>query len=463
MFDKTRPIFWHQGLFLQPHHFQQLELNINNLLASQLSHIRPYFWGITELEIDQGAIKEGFFRINKFSALFQDGSWIDFPGNAVVVARSFEEILKDESRQFLKIYAGIMRWSPSLPNVKETEGEITKNEGVRFVSPIEPEEVKDIYLGKTLAQIRFMNYVVHIFWETEIEDLGNYCLIPVALLERDGSNMVISEKFIPPVLSLKSSNYLKQIISNIKNSILSRLQILEGYKLSKDITYTDLQGSSLRYVLALIVLNRYLPLLDHLLSVGVVHPWEIYGLLRGLVGELSSFTERINAMGRTYNGIDLVPEYEHANINNCFSEILILIEELLGSIIIGAENIIKLEKTDDGFCGKIPLSSLDTSNTFSLVVNTKADKDEIIDSFKHVVKVAPKHVIGTLISRALPGFSLIHRQTPPAGIPKDQNSLFFEINTSDKLWGDLMRDGNICVYWDDAPEDVKIMLVISKF
>ncbi|MDQ7031988.1 MAG: type VI secretion system baseplate subunit TssK [Desulfonauticus sp.] len=464
MAQSPRPILWHQGLFLQPHHFQQLERNIEYLFSSVLCKAKPFFWGITSLDIDIDSIGEGYFKINKLEALFQDGSWVAFPGNAKIVSRSFKQLFEEyENRDAFKVYIGLAKWDLSTPNVKEVREDSGEYSKSRFVSLIDPERVEDLYLNGPPASVRFMNYVLKIFWDSELENLGDYFLIPVAVLKRDGSSVVLSKEFIPPVLSLNSSASLKQIITNIRDQIASRVKVLEGYKLLKEISFSDLQGNTLRYVMALIVLNKYIPLLTHFINIGVVHPCELYGKLLELIGELSSFTDRINAMGRTYSGNELVPEYDHKDIGRCFLEVKTLIEELLSSIIVGAENIIKLERDGDEFCAQIPFELLDSKNRFSLVLNTKEDKSKVVDAFDSLVKVAPKEMMTTLISRALPGLAVIHKATPPAGLPKDPHSLFFELDTSDPLWMDLKRTGNICLYWDNAPEDLKVMLVVSKF
>ena len=459
-----RPVLWHQGLFLQPQHFQQMERNIEYRFSPLLSYIKPHLWGITKLVIDNSALEEGYFKIDELEVLFQDGSWVTFPGNARVSSRHIEDIQHElETKDSFQIYIGLAKWDYSTANVQQIKDEETTNGSTRFISPLNPEEVEDIHSNGPHASIRFMNYVVKIFWETEIEDLGNYSLIPIARLKKDGAKVVLSNSFIPPLLCINGSNGFKQIISGIRDQILSRLEVLEGYKLSREIAPSELTGNSIRYIMALMVLNKYLPLLDHLIGAGTVHPWEIYGVLRQLIGELSSFTERINATGRTPDGNELISGYNHGDIGNCFSKAGLLIEELLNAIIVGAENIIKLIREEDDFVAQIPPEILEEKNLFCIVLNTKSDRESVIDAFEHIVKVSSKETMPTLLSRALPGISLTHRKTPPPGIPADPDSYFFMLHTNDPLWLELKRTGNFCLHWDNAPEDVKGILVVSKF
>ena len=51
-----RPLFWHQGLFLQPQHLQLADLHAQSLLTPVYKYLCPYPWGIGELEIQTAAL-----------------------------------------------------------------------------------------------------------------------------------------------------------------------------------------------------------------------------------------------------------------------------------------------------------------------------------------------------------------------------------------------------------------------
>ena len=56
-------VLWTEGLFLQPHHFQQADRHAEALVAGLASRIVPYAWGVSSLEIDDEALKVGQFAI----------------------------------------------------------------------------------------------------------------------------------------------------------------------------------------------------------------------------------------------------------------------------------------------------------------------------------------------------------------------------------------------------------------
>ena len=55
-----RPLFWHQGLFLQPQHFQMKDRYDESLLTPLHRFLNPHFWGIAEMEIQQATLGKLF-------------------------------------------------------------------------------------------------------------------------------------------------------------------------------------------------------------------------------------------------------------------------------------------------------------------------------------------------------------------------------------------------------------------
>jgi len=88
---RSRPLFWHQGLLLQPHHFQQLDLYYQSLLMPYHRFLQPYLWGVGSMQIQESALGNRSFSLTEGEFVFPDGTHILLPGNAVVEPRSFDE------------------------------------------------------------------------------------------------------------------------------------------------------------------------------------------------------------------------------------------------------------------------------------------------------------------------------------------------------------------------------------
>ena len=57
-------VLWTEGLFLQPHHFQQADRYNENLIAGLARRISPYMWGISQLEMDEEVLKIASLPLN---------------------------------------------------------------------------------------------------------------------------------------------------------------------------------------------------------------------------------------------------------------------------------------------------------------------------------------------------------------------------------------------------------------
>jgi type VI secretion system protein ImpJ len=464
MMAPKRPILWHQGLFLQPQHFQQLDLYVQSLLSPFQQHILPFFWGVGNIRIQDAALQNKMFEILNVEAIFPDGTQAAFPGNAVLQARSFKKVDFDlEGGKPLRVYLGLQKINPAGKNAVSTKGtEDLYGIASRFVSPVEPEAVEDLYIGGLTAKARYMNYVLKIFWETEVEQLGDYLLMPVAQLELKGDRVQLSEEFVPPAACLSGSETLRQMLKNIQEYIRSRCHILEMYKLSRNVHSSEADPVSLRYLLALTVVNRYVPVFHHLMETPGLHPWTAYGLLRQLIGELSTFSDRIDSLGKLADGTELLPGYDHCELGRCFFEAQRLIKELLSAIVVGEENVVHLTREENDFKGQIPAEALGQGTRYFLSISCSGDPQTIINSLINLAKVGGLEEMPTMITRALPGIPLEWESTPPPGLPERPDLFYFRLKADPPLWTDIRRTGNICLHWGESPEDASAELIIFR-
>ena len=460
--EPRKAILWHQGLFLQPQHFQQFDLYCQSLLSPLMNYLQPYFWGVCNIEIPYNSLKNMIFDIIKGEIVFQDGTWVDIPGNSTIQARSFVNEKFDAGKPY-KVYVGLRKWNTNKENVTIIKtNDANDNVRTRFISYSDPAEIKDIHQGGQSAQLNLMEYSLKIFLENEIENLTDYCVVPVVELEYDGNELKIVRGFIPPVIALSGSEALRQNVQNIFEQLTSQCHKLEEYKISREIQDLDLNSQYLTSILALRTLSKYIPVLYHFNQTENIHPWNIYAILRQIVGELSTFTDRINSLGKLTDGTLLLPDYNHEKLNLCFSEVQTLIGELLSSIIIGPESIIQLIRKEGYFTASIPPEVFEERNSFFLVLKTAESQDKLLNAIQRIAKFSSIENISTLVGRALPGISLEYCLIPPPGLPSRSNSFYFKINKDHPQWIDVQKNQNICLYWEQAPKDTRAEIIILK-
>ena len=92
MTEPRRPVFWYQGLFLQPQHFQHADLFTQSLLAPLRRYLQPYFWGVCRLWVNETALSGGNLRFGRgrvhLSGWYLGLAGRKWQGKAQVVQRS---------------------------------------------------------------------------------------------------------------------------------------------------------------------------------------------------------------------------------------------------------------------------------------------------------------------------------------------------------------------------------------
>lgn len=459
--DFFGPVFWHQGLFLQPHHFQLLDRSVRMLFDPFHDYLVPHFWGVGEMEIQHASLGTRSFQLAKGGFLFPDGTYAAFPGNALVEPRHFDDAWVAGGKPFT-VFLGLRKWNNIGENVTVVDSlEDVSSVTTRFAVPADAEEWKDIHAGGPPGQVKRLRYVLKIFWETEQELLGDYLLIPIAQLERMGEEIVMSPRFVPPSLTLAASESLLKIAKEIRDQIASRSRQLEEYKRQRGIQTAQFGSRDMVYLLALRSLNRYVPILFHLTETIQVSPWSVYGHLRQLIGELSSFSEKVNVMGEpTGNDEFSLPPYDHRNLWECFSAAQLMIGMLLDEITAGPEYVIPLLYDGTYFTAEMKPDHFESRNRYYLVLRTEEEPKSVIQSIDTVVKLSSRERLPLLIARALPGLGLEHLPTPPQELPRRSYSVYFAVDSNSEQWALIKKGNNIALYWDNAPEDLEVELML---
>lgn len=458
--NNGRPLFWHQGLLLQPHHFQQQDSFVQSMLSPFHRFIQPFWWGAASIDIRATALANRTFSLAQGEFIFPDQTHVTYPGNALLESRSFENDWTEGERP-LKVYLGLRRLNASGDNVTvvptlETLSRVT----TRFVTSADPEIVVDLYENSPPAKMQLLLYVLKLFWESEIDQQGDYVLLPIAQLERSGEDIVLSGSFIPPCLTLSAFSPLTRIVGEMRDQIASRGSQLESYKRERGIHTAEFGARDMVYLLALRSLNRYIPLLQHMTEIGQVHPWAAFGLIRQLIGELSSFSVNVTVLGTAEDGKILMAPYDHRNLWPCFAQAQALVTRLLDEITAGPDYIIPLRYDGTYLCAELSPAMFEGRNRFYLVCETEAQASRVIQSLETIAKAASRETLPILIARALPGIKLQHLPLPPQELPRRARSVYFQIDHQGDQWARVQKGNNLALFWDSAPEDVKVELMI---
>jgi type VI secretion system protein ImpJ len=459
----NQPLFWHQGLFLQPHHFQYQDAWTERLLARQVELTMPWCWGFGALEINETALAAREVVIDHMALRWRDGTLTEIPGNARIESRRFE--LVDFSQGPRTLYVGLRRPIEDQVNVRKYDNlDDAAQADARLVVPADPQEVPDRYASGPSGRVTLMTYVLRLFWEEEINDLSDYDVMPVARLEQDGEIVRLVPRFVPPCLNVAASKPLQHMMMELRDEVIGRARQLEVFK--QPIANRSGEDGQFAPMLALSVLNRYGPQITHLVETRQTHPWEIYGVLRQLAGELSTFSDFCDLLGETRDNQQLVRPYKHIDIGPAFMSVLDLIKRLLNEITIGPEMLVHFEQ--DGGTGNLyradmPATFFGPRHRYYLMARSASTEPKALsEAIMLEAKLGTPDQIETLVTRSLPGIEVMPLQTLPLGMPRRTGSAYFRIESLSETWDAVTRDGRLSLYLPDSPGDLRLELIVIK-
>ncbi|MCP4117509.1 MAG: type VI secretion system baseplate subunit TssK [Desulfobacteraceae bacterium] len=458
----NKPLFWHQGLFLQPQHFQLNDLYQRSLVEPLYRYFPPHPWGVASLDFLESALANYSVDISAGELLFPDNTHAVISKNAVIQARSFEHAWTDGSKSFT-VYAGLKKFSHDKENVSVVPDPSNCGEQTtRFVAATDPREVRDLHHTGPGAQVKQMDLLLRIFWESELPQLGDYLLIPVARLERSGEEILLSKRFIPPCITVSASTVLEDLIREIMDQLGAKTRQLEASKRDKGVHTAEFGSRDMVFMLALRSLNRYLPLLSHFRSTPQLHPWSLYGVLRQLAGELSSFSAEVSATGELADGTHLMKLYDHKELWECFSTIQSLITRLLDDITAGPEYVIPLAYDGTYFTAELAPQIFDGHNRFFLVFQSEEAPETLVEAVTHIAKLGARESLPILIAQSLPGIRSDNLSTVPQELPRKAGCVYFQLDHHGEQWAQVQARNNLALYWDMAPEDLTVELMVVR-
>jgi len=423
--------------------------------------MQPHFWGVCKIQMLASSLGHRTCEIESGEFIFPDGTFISIPQNAIVSPRSFEDEWVDQDKPFT-IYLAVHKHSQYDDNVSVV-ADLGMHQDVttRYVTTTSPENIKDMYVQGPVAQVKFLRYALKIVFDSEKDDMNDYDLIPISQVVRDGDTIVYNQKYLPPSVTISSAPELLRIIKEIRDEITGRAMQLSAYKAPVH-AKSGFDANLLRYKMALQSLSRFVPRLFHITESGNVHPWNVYGVLRELIGEISTYTDRMTVLGETNEGERLLPGYEHTDLGACFYAAADITSQLLNEITIGPQYLVDMKREGSIFAADVPTQFFAEHVDFYLIVNTVSQFADSEKSLLTAAKLSSRDTVEILQERSLPGVGMVYISSAPPGLPRRPNSYYLRLDIHDDQWSSVVRQESVALLWNEAPDDTKVELVIVR-
>lgn len=313
-----RPVHWHEGMFLRPHHFQAADRHAARVLAENVQLVRWHSWGFRRCTIDPDAL--GSFRlvVRELEARFRDGTTVVLPDDAPAPDIDLKAAFAD--RTSLDVFLGLPKWRPGQPNLVTT----TATAPARFRAA--PLPVDDENTGVNPQQVSFRSPAVRVLLGDD--DRSGYEVLPICRLEkseRAEATPKIAVGFIPPVLVCDAWPGLQaDILQKIAFRLNKKIEVLAAEVTSRGISFDSHSPGAAKRMNQLSRMNEAHTVLGHVAFSPGIHPEDSYLELCRIVGQLAIF----GAAARP----PAIPRYDHDDLAGCFWKLKQYIDSLLDDV-----------------------------------------------------------------------------------------------------------------------------------
>ena len=449
-----RPVFWSQGLFLHPQHFQAADAVTTGEIELLRRYGLPYFWGVRRITFS-GSDPTHALAIERLEAVFPSGAALNVPFDASLapLALSKEWPAPDKP--------GVLYLGLALPNSGGANAapEAEEFAGKRFVYAEEPDPMADCYGTSAPAPVQRLKLAPVLIRDTDRSRYADFECLPIAIVRRAGEHIELDPQFLPPLLCLDASPRLMALIREVRDTALSCAGRLAGYK-----TTVGAEAPDMRFILsfaALGILNRHIPALAHLQAAPNTHPWHMYGALRIFAGELSSFYDDMDCLGRTAAEPNGIPEYNHEDPRACFEPLCALIIKRLDSLGIDQSKTLHLLPDPPYFAADMPEDFLSPSCRYWLWVHAAGLTESMAEELPRFIKLGARDRLNLIIAKAVSGVPLTKTPSAPPGFLKRPETAWYSVDTAHPLWKTIVEQEKISLFWEGAPEGAEVRLVAT--
>lgn len=460
MYSEEQQIYWHSGLYLQPQHFQSLDLHHAWLHARHRQLAQPYNYGVIEMSVNRAALDDYVMSVDDISLIFPNGDYLKYPGNCRIEKRNFRDAWKFRD-QPLTLWLALPRFDASHSNVTLPEKE-NSHIGTRWLSMAEAPLMKDVYGSGPETQVNRILYNALLLTSAEKEAVTDCECIPLVRLCHDGEKVVCDPTFSPPAITLCGSQPLNTLLETLVFEISARARKFEEYKRPEQLVSRHERSDQFIQLMAMRSLNRALPILNNFIAARQVHPWVIYNVLSQLAGELSSFSDSCTCLGEWKGGENTPLYYDHYQLYDSFYRLRTTLTLLLNGLVLEDSTYIKLRNENGIYCGEIQKSHLLLKGTVLLLLRTSENARHDGRPFNPAgFKLAALNTIDALIRHALPGVLVTACEHPPRGVPARSDYYYYCIHHDSEHWRSVAEIGEVAFYFPDMPDDLEVQIVFT--
>ncbi|RNF82401.1 type VI secretion system baseplate subunit TssK [Montanilutibacter psychrotolerans] len=436
-------VFWGEGLFLRPQHFQRQDAYHEARLQDLAATVHPYAWGVRLARFDLAGLANGTLRAQQLSAVFPDGEAYSAPGD--------DEL--PEALSLANLPAGVQSTTIhlALPLLKDYGGNCG-GEGsgaTRYMQ--HNRNTPDLYTDAGEAEMSFLRKTVRLLTDDEPRD--PYVTVPVARVRRTATGgFEFDEAFLAPSITIASSPLLQLELRRLLDSLQAKTDALYGLHREPSQSVIEFRSGDIASFWLLHTTNSAFAALSHLFRHPGLHPERLHQELLRLAGSLLTFS-------KIYSLADL-PTYQHGSPESGFVRLFEIIRELIDTVISARYFAIALSEVKPSFhLGRLDSQRIDEGSAFYLGVAADLPGPELVQTVPVRFKVGAPDDVEKCVLSALPGVKLTHAAQVPAAIPVRPGSYYFAIEPRGPLYERMLKSQSLMIYVPSGVRDLKLELI----
>jgi type VI secretion system protein ImpJ len=423
-------VVWSQGMFLQPHHFQQESRYMQRLVDARARCHSPHAWGFDELVLDDGLLALGRVGIARASGVLPDGTPFSIPQHDAPPPPL--EIPADLGGGELIVLA--------LPLSREGVTEVDFGDAPTIDELCRLQAVEETIRDHTSASdepasIQTGRLKLRLLRQRDATDAFAVLGIAQVVERRSDRQVVLDRSYIPAQTTLAATDSLAGSARLLHGLVAQRAQALAGRmgQLSHGI-------SELADFLMLQLLNRAEPLLRQHADAPSVHPMTLFTDCLQLAGELATFADA-SRRPKTF------PLYRHDDLRGCFTPVFDELRLMLSKTL--NQNAVQIELVDRKHGVRTAVVKdleLVRGAVFVLAVNAQMPHEQLRHLFVAQTKAGPVDRIRDLVNLQLPGIGLQTLPVAPRQLPFHAGFFYFELERHGDLWRQFEKSGNLALH-----------------
>ena len=440
--DKT---VWLEGMFLSPQHFQQQERYLERFSRQHYNILAPGQAGFTSLRVDSEQLKAGKVFIREASGIFPDGTPFELAHH---LCRDIKHSNSGDNIYLALplVRSGSVDTAPS-ETIKKSIRNLSYEQMVRDSANSENDPIQ--------LELSRLNPCLLI----DGEPLDDYTTLTVARIQeyRSDGELTLNSAFIPRCLDYRVSRYLQEQVQNLQVMMQQRASVIAA-QIGIEGEQKSFQTMQISYMW-LQALNRYAAALRLIEQQAGVSATSLYQYLTIMAADLATFTST------------LAPEFPHFDEREIFASFAPVISSLRLNLRQASKNKVVTLTWDDRLFklrrllrSRVEDRTLFNDGRFILAVSSSLGQNKTRGVFVSATKLCGQNRIAERVRNALSAVPLNALATPPLELRAKTNTVYFEVDTSNELWQEMINTRDILALHVDEqmPDDTSISCYVIR-